>query len=229
MAGIADNSGKHTVTKKDINEEDQSGAKDDNCESKVPVKAGKIKLFIGPMFASKTSSMISEVERYLITKKKCMIIKHAQDTRYDHYSKGVPIVTHSGKIFDKCPIVTVGLLKTANEKFAESLHHSDVIAISEGQFYDDVSEYANKWANEGKIVIVEALNGDFRQKPFDNVVNLMSVSDTVVHLKAICMVCYENDASFTIRTNKNEERIVIGNENIYMAVCRQCKINTLEM
>lgn len=39
----------------------------------------------------------------------------------------------------------------------------DVLGIDEGQFFDDLVEFADKAANHGKIVVVSALNSDFRK------------------------------------------------------------------
>lgn len=40
----------------------------------------------------------------------------------------------------------------------------DVIGIDEGQFFDDVVDFAESAANAGKIVIMSALNGTYEKK-----------------------------------------------------------------
>ena len=53
---------------------------------------GGITLYIGPMFARKSSSLIRDINRYKIAKKKCVCIKFKGD---DRYSK-TEIVSHDG-------------------------------------------------------------------------------------------------------------------------------------
>jgi len=183
------------------------------------VKREKIQLIIGPMFARKTSTMIGEIERAMIAKKPCLIIKHAVDTRYDHKTSNVAIVTHNGKIFNDCPIVTADCLANVNNDIVVASHS---IAISEGQFYNDIVEYANKWADMGKHIIIEGLNGDYKQQSFKPIADLIPYADDILHLKAICMKCLCNDASFTIRLSSDSEQIKIGSDDIYQAVCRNC-------
>ena len=50
----------------------------------------------------------------------------------------------------------------------------DVVAVDEGQFYEDLVEFCERWANEGKVVLVAALDGTYERKPFQNVSRLLS-------------------------------------------------------
>jgi len=45
----------------------------------------------------------------------------------------------------------------------EDIKKFDVIGIDEGQFFDDLVEFSESCANEGKIVIISALNSDFKK------------------------------------------------------------------
>ena len=60
---------------------------------------GKIEVIIGPMYASKTSTLISRAERYGIAKKKCLIIKYKGDTRYSLNN----VATHNKREFKAIP------------------------------------------------------------------------------------------------------------------------------
>jgi Thymidine kinase len=51
-------------------------------------------------------------------------------------------------------------------------------------FGTDVAKYAEKWANEGKIVAIAALDGTFERRPFDNIVALLPLAEDVRKLKA---------------------------------------------
>jgi thymidine kinase len=176
-----------------------------------------IKIVLGPMFASKTSTIIAEIERLIIAEKSCVAIKHAIDNRY---SANKQIITHNHIIFDKIDILCAEYLQRVDD----IVYDYDVIWINEGQFYEDVVEYASRWANAGKIVLIDALNGDFRQKPFENISRLISVADQVTHKTAICLQCKRREAPFTIRTVSSDSQFLVGSSDIYKVVCRECLI-----
>lgn len=75
----------------------------------------------------------------------------------------------------------------------------DVIGIDEGQFFDDIVEFAETAANLGKIVIMSALNGTYEKKGWANILELIPLCEKVKKLSAICKVCSGN-ANFTFRT-----------------------------
>ena len=58
-------------------------------------------------------------------------------------------------------------------------------------------------------------------QPFGNILNLVPLAESVVKLKAVCMVCYK-DAAFTKRLGTEKAIEVIGGVDKYMAVCRTC-------
>ena len=49
----------------------------------------------------------------------------------------------------------------------------DVVAIDEGQFFEDIIFFSEKWANHGIIVIVAALDATFQRKAFGKVCDLL--------------------------------------------------------
>merc|ERR1719159_606857 len=73
-----------------------------------------------------------------------------------------------------------------------------IIGIDEGQFFEDLVEFSNDMANRGKTVIVAALDGTFEKKPFENVMNLIPHSESVIKLTSVCMACMQQ-AAFTRR------------------------------
>ena len=185
--------------------------------------SGIVKLIIGPMFASKTSTLIAEIERSLLAGKKCVIIKASIDTRYDHLRKSSQesIITHNGVEYDKVPVICAANLADVGA----SIDSAEVIGIMEAQFYPDVVAHVRKWAASGHNLIVDALSGDYEQKPFDVVSQLISEADYVIHRDAVCMNCQAEHAPFTMRKSAahNQPRIHVGEKDEYMAVCRRCR------
>jgi thymidine kinase len=82
-------------------------------------------------------------------------------------------------------------------------------------------EFSEKASNEGKVVIISALDGTYLRTGFDNIINLIPKAEKVKKLAAICKMCPSN-ASFTFRTCLVEGLQLIGGDEAYMPLCRQC-------
>ncbi|XP_076459081.1 thymidine kinase, cytosolic-like [Babylonia areolata] len=171
---------------------------------------GHIELVIGPMFSGKTTELIRRLKRYRVARYSCLIIKYSGDTRYD--DKGVS--THDRQILPA--LSTDGLMKVVAEA-----QQFDVVGVDEGQFFPDVTAFADKLANQGKVVIVAALDGTYQKKAFGDILNLVPVSESVTKLSAVCTICYK-PAAFTRRKTLEDKVEVIGGEDKYLAVCRDC-------
>ena len=97
----------------------------------------------------------------------------------------------------------------------------EVIGIDEGQFFDDIIEFSEEMANNGKIVVIAALDGTFDWKKFGKVIDLIPLAEWVEKLDAVCMDCKET-AYFTKRTIDSKETEVIGGAEMYKPVCWKC-------
>ena len=58
----------------------------------------------------------------------------------------------------------------------------DVIGIDEGQFFADVDTFSEQAANEGKIVIISALDGNFLREGFETILTLIPKAEKVKKL-----------------------------------------------
>ena len=96
-----------------------------------------------------------------------------------------------------------------------------MIGVDEGQFFPDVVKFCEDVAELGKTVIVSALDGDFRRKPFGSILELIPLAEYVVKLSAVCMICTA-DAAFSKRIVEGDEVEKIGGSDMYVAVCRKC-------
>ncbi|KAK7002765.1 thymidine kinase cytosolic [Biomphalaria glabrata] len=172
--------------------------------------SGQIQIIFGPMFSGKTTELMRRMKRYQIANYRCLIIKYAKDIRYDLNG----IATH-----DRQTLAAISA-EILSDLQSEALKH-DVIGIDEGQFFPDIVQFCDKLANQGKIVIVAALDGTFQKKGFGDILNLVPLAEHVLKLTAVCMNCY-NEASFTKRKGSETEVEVIGGSEKYLAVCRQC-------
>jgi thymidine kinase len=58
----------------------------------------------------------------------------------------------------------------------QRLDDYDVVGIDEGQFYPDLVEMVDQFLRLGKVVVVSALDGDFRRKPFGRILELIPMA-----------------------------------------------------
>ena len=171
-----------------------------------------IESIFGPMFAGKTSELMRKIKRHKLAQKKCLVINFHADNRY---SKEPTITSH-----DQISISAIKV-KTLSEVSSKQIESVEVIGIDEGQFFPDLIEQSEKWANMGKIVIVAALDCTSFLKPFNKVTDLLAISEKVTKLSAVCMDCGK-DASFTKRILDEGPVELIGGLDKYKPVCRAC-------
>ncbi|KAM4691078.1 thymidine kinase, cytosolic [Rhinophrynus dorsalis] len=171
---------------------------------------GQIQVIFGPMFSGKSTELMRRVRRFQIAQYKCMVVKYAKDTRYSKEH----LATHDRNTM---AAVTACQLR---DVVSEALTCS-VIGIDEGQFFPDTVEFCEEMANNGKTVIVAALDGTFQRKAFGDILNLVPLAESVVKLNAVCMECYR-EASYTKRLGAEKEVEVIGGAEKYHSVCRPC-------
>ena len=73
----------------------------------------------------------------------------------------------------------------------------------------------------GKIVIVSALSGTYQREGFNSILDLVPKAEKIKQLHAICKLCHYQ-ASFTLRTTAESSLELIGGNEAYMPVCREC-------
>ena len=111
---------------------------------------GRIDLIIGPMFSGKTSELLRWVRRHKFGGKKVLLVKHKRDVRW---AGGSSIATHCGST-SQASIVASTMAQVAE---ATTQGQYDVIAIDEGQFFPDITEFADMLANQGFHLMIAAL------------------------------------------------------------------------
>ncbi|XP_050032909.1 thymidine kinase, cytosolic-like [Dermacentor andersoni] len=182
-----------------------------SCDLPVSHKPrGQIQLIIGPMFSGKTTELMRRLKRYEVANHKCLIVKYAGDTRYDVEN----ISTHDRQAMAAVKATTLSNLKATSSDFR-------VIGIDEGQFFPDIVEFAEDMADAGKVVVIAALDGTYQRQGFSNILTLVPLSESVIKLSAVCMLCYA-EAAYTKRRGQEKEVEIIGGTDKYMAVCRAC-------
>lgn len=173
-----------------------------------------ITLIQGPMYSGKTTQLIGYAIRAMYAKKNVIMIKFSGDTRYDDDD----IVTHNNiKLDSKFDNVsTIVLDKDELNKLV--FQNNSYIFIDEGQFFDDIDIIVKEWAKTNHVYIA-ALNSDYNAIPWNSISNIGPV-EHIDNLSAICDCTSE--AHFTKKITNNNDRIVIGGTETYVAVCRKC-------
>lgn len=180
---------------------------------------GKLKLIIGPMYSGKTTELIRQIKRYQFLNISNITLKPNIDTRYN---KGTVITTHDQTTHTATLCDTNNILQTNLEQY-------NVVAIDEGQFFTDLYEACKIWLEQGKTIIVAALQSKFDQTPFEQISLLYPIADEIRQLKSICYKC-KKDAIFSERIDmENKSDVVIGGSEAYRAVCRSCFSSNIEV
>jgi thymidine kinase len=182
-----------------------------------------LQLFIGPMYAGKSSELIRQIQRYEILNKNVLVINHVINNRYGSNT----ITTHTKMSYDDCIILSKLSEIYENEDYKSRFESAQVIVIEELQFFSDAYDNIVNWCdNKGKHVIAGGLDGDFRRAPFGDVLRLIPHAEKVVKLSALCKRCVHDcaeavPANFTMRLTKDESQTVVGSADVYEAVCRK--------
>ncbi|CAL0333011.1 unnamed protein product [Lupinus luteus] len=181
---------------------------------------GEVHVIVGPMFAGKTTALLRRIKSEVDNGRNVAMLKSSKDTRYAIDS----VVSHDGIKF---PCWALPDLMSFRDKFGhEAYQKLDVIGIDEAQFFEDLYEFCcNAADNDGKIVIVAGLDGDYLRRSFGSVLHIIPLADTVTKLTARCELCGKR-AFFTLRKTEQKETELIGGADVYMPVCRNHYVNS---
>lgn len=172
---------------------------------------GEVHLIIGCMFSGKTTELIRRIKRYRIAGKKCVLIKYIEDTRYS----GTKACTHDQNMMNALSVPKLASISRSE------IQSADIVGIDEGQFFSDIVDFCELCTTMGTTVIVAALDGDYKRRPFGKICELIPKSERVDKLQAICKNC-SNNASFTQRKVASSSLKMVGGSELYEAVCRNC-------
>lgn len=172
---------------------------------------GWVEVVCGSMFSGKTEELIRRLKRALLAQQKVEIFKPKIDVRYSEKK----VVSHNETAIHSTPV------SFSNDILLRAVS-CDVVGIDEVQFFDDeIVDVVNKLANDGKRVIVAGLDMDYLGRPFSPMDDLLAVAEYVTKVHAICMQC-GSIASYTHRRIKGDKQVMIGEKDIYEALCRSC-------
>lgn len=175
---------------------------------------GEIHIYLGCMYAGKSSLAIRMIRRWTSIDQKVLAINHCKDDRYS--KEGIRShdldSTPSKRAERLCSLLTDPEFEAAR-----------VIVIEEAQFFEDLIKFACIAADEhNKIVLVYGLDGKGTREPFGQMCDLIPHADSVEKMQALCYFCKDGTtAPFTLCLQPLPTTgVLIGGVGVYVAVCR---------
>lgn len=182
--------------------------------------SGKIKFYSGPMFGGKSNLLMNDYIKCSLAKKKCLLIKYLEDNRYNN------CITHDSnysvskdKVIYKNVVLNDFICKYLMEA-DDIINDYDIIFIDEIQFFKDNFIFCEKWANQGKDIVLAGLISTFERKLFSGMDKLIPLVEYININSAVC-IDNGNEAYFSMRTNNDKNETMIGDDDIYKAVDRK--------
>lgn len=174
-----------------------------------------LELIVGCMFSGKSTELIRRIRRFQSIGKRVCVINHGADIRTDD-----KVQTHYGDNVKAMKFEH--LFNFATTVVSKDVY--DVICIDEGQFFVDLYKSVIHMVDVcGIPVIVAGLSGDYRRKPFGDMLCLFAKADDVMFCKAYCGMCKDGTlAAFTKRLTDSQVLVDVGSSDKYVAVCRKC-------
>lgn len=172
-------------------------------------------LFTGPMFGSKTTRLLCEIDRAVYRGKKVIAFKSKKDNRYEIEK----ISTHTGSTYPAYCI------SDANEIYeyinSEDYNHNTLIAIDEGFMIKEIDSILIDLYRQGISIAVSSIQLDANETPFENIKNIMPWATKIEICPAVCTMCdqdaYFTEALFDINNATDEEKI--GSKEMYEPRC----------
>lgn len=176
-----------------------------------------IHLITGAMYAGKTTALMNMYKK--TNEHERIMIKHKDDTRYGNDNV---VFSHDGSNVGATVLSSLLNLEISDERYASL----KLIAVDEGQFFEDIDKQAIQWALHGKHVIITGVCRDLFLTPIPTISRLIAQADDVTFLTAVCNHCRGNAGfSYRVTALPNTTNTVlkyVGGIDDYISLCRTC-------
>lgn len=173
-----------------------------------------LELYLGPMWAGKSSTVLGTLRRYKSIGWNILVLTAAADTRYGTQM----IVSHDQ---DKYPARSVKRLIPVI--YDSEYDSAELIVIEEAQFLPDLYDFVIVAVEkDNKHVICVGLDGDSDRKPFGDILRLVPLCDKLTKLTALCSDCKDGTAGlFSFYKNLKSVQVAVGASDHYEPLCRK--------
>lgn len=170
---------------------------------------GRIIVYTGPMFSSKSVMMFFAYDKSRIADKKVLAFKPGSDTRF-----GDDVI--KSRSLEQT-------LKAINISDISELlkYEADVYIIDEFQFLKGNIFIIQQMANEGKVFHISGLDMTAEGKPFGLMPDLLAIADQVNKGVAICNDCKQENAIHSYYLGDKDKDVLLGDKE-YIPLCRSC-------
>ena len=168
-------------------------------------------IFTGPMFGSKTTRLLAQLDRFAYQNKNIVAYKPMMDNRYSN----IEICTHSGGRF---PAYGVSTGKDIIEHIGSLKHQVDVVAVDEAFMIDGVASVLLDLFRRGKTIIVSSLQLSASGNVFNEVMEMMPWATKIEICPAVCPIT-GRDAYYTHRKVSGLNEIEVGGSDMYEPRC----------
>lgn len=164
-----------------------------------------VQLIVGPMYAGKTTRLFDAYNKI-----GGLIVDFCEGEP----TRGI-VKNHKGDI-QQC-IRTNRLGYLTNPSFIAELEHVNIF-INEAQFFPDLLEFIDKYEST-KDIRVYGLDGDYKRKPFGQILDIIPYCDTIEKLRGVCVCGFRSIHSK--RVTEHKEQFLLD-ETAYVPACRIC-------
>ena len=153
-----------------------------NMENKTIYDFGYLEIVIGPMFSGKTSKILDIYKQCKFCNIDVLVINHSFDIRYDnemlstHDKNMIPChqMDNLSQLFNNN---NLDQIKDHDKAFI--YNKAKVVLINEAQFFPDLEDCVKKMIQHKKNVYISGLDGDFQQKKFGQILDLIPLCDKI--------------------------------------------------
>jgi len=172
----------------------------------------KFVVYCGPMFSSKSTRLIADVERYRLQGRRIICFKPKMDERYQKNK----ITTHNGASIEAQLVMSGNDILSIVKSLKEV---PDVVAVDEAFMIEESCEALVKLFRHGINIVVASIDLSASCTPFAEIAAMMPYATEVIKCTAVCTTC-GNDAPYTKRKFQNEkDEIVVGGSELYEPSC----------
>lgn len=174
---------------------------------------GNLTVYCGPMYSSKTTSLLQKILWASNGEKK---IVHVFKPQFDNRYSETEIVNHNGLRFSAHSI---------NDIPTFEIKEGELVFLDEIQFYmqpyfnGNVIDWVKQLLSKNINVVVAGLDMDWQGNPFEITAHMLGMATEVNKLTAYCTVC-GHPATKTYKLNQTDNNSVeLGATETYEARC----------